>query len=467
MSLSKSRIPSILGVIVLVIGLAAGVFLIGQEQVFRLGAAGSTAPQDVRISNVTDDSFTVSWFTEKDTVGFVSWGKSASLGELARQIEGSPKKIHSVTLENLSSGSNYYFVINSAGADFDNNGVPWSVSTGPALGSPPGTQLASGAVLKTDGTPAGNVLVYINSGTLAQMSTVTSANGTWTIPLSQARTKTQSAYASFEQNSVLDIFVQAAGVTSAAQVTALSANPVPNIILGLTHDFRNESGSNVNLPEADVNLPEESTPSGPGALDISGEASAEVEEVVTLEDLDPGETIFTASPEFFGEGPTGETITITIESEPVTREVRIGSSGTWRFTPPTTLPDGAHTITITWTDAQGFLRSLTREFTVLAQEGEPSFESTPSGATATPTPTITPTPTPTKTASPKPTATPTASPSPTPSPTLTPTPVPTRVSIPSTESGIPTAGSLTPTLLLATIGLALFLSGIVISIRNS
>ncbi|OGM31104.1 hypothetical protein A2803_05375 [Candidatus Woesebacteria bacterium RIFCSPHIGHO2_01_FULL_44_21] len=453
MSILRNRIPSILGVIVLVIGLAAGVFLIGQQQIFRLGAAGSQAPNDVRISNVSDISFTVSWFTERDTVGFVSWGESTSLGELAREVEGSSKSVHSITIGSLTPGKTYYFVINSAGTDFDNNGVPWSVSTGPALGSPPGTLLASGVVVKGDSTPAGNVLVYINGGAMGQMSTITSINGTWTIPLSQARAKTLSTYAAFDANSVLDIFVQAGSTTAAAQVTALEANPIPNITLGQTHDFRNEPTGGVNLPEANVNLPTESDEGSPGALDVSGEANTEPSEIVTLKDLDPGETVFTATPEFFGEGPAGETITITIESTPVTESVRVSSGGLWKFSPPTTLEDGEHTITITWTDAQGFLRRVSRTFTVLAAEGEPGFVSTPSGATATPSPSPTPSPTPT----------------PTPSPTVTasPAPTPTRVSIPSTESGIPVAGSLTPTFLLATIGLLLFFSGIVISIKNA
>lgn len=447
-----NKIPSLLGVIILIIGLAAGVALIGQQQIFRLGASGDIAPRDVRISNVTDNSFTVSWITARDTLGFVNWGQTTSLGEAAGEDTTSPAKVHSVTITGLSPSTNYFVVINSAGTNFDNSGVPWSISTGPALPGPRGTLIASGTILNANGSPAANALVYINGGFVSQLSTLTSANGTWTIPLSSARNRTLSSYATFEEDSVLDILVQTGEATAAAKINALTANPIPPITLGQTYDFRGSQTGGVNLPEADVNLPDNQGPAGPGGLDISGEP-ATTTSTVTLESIkESGEVIFTSNPEFFGDGPPNTQLTITIESEPITKTVRVNAQGTWRFSPPTSLENGTHTITIKWTDATGILRSLTRTFTVQAAEDGLGFESTPSGSTPTPTQTPSPTPSP--------------SPSPTPTTTPTSTPSPTRASIPSTESGVPEAGSLTPTLVLATIGLLLFFSGIVITRKN-
>lgn len=452
----KHKIPSILGITVLVAGIAVGVALIGQQQIFRLGATGGAAPEDVRVSNISHSSFTVSWITQKETVGHVSWGTNTALGQLARQIESTNKRVHSVTINGLQPAANYYFVINSGGTEFDNNGVPWAVTTGPALSASTGTLLASGSVTKSDGTPADNVLVYINGGNISQLSATTSPNGTWTIPLSIARNRTLSGYADLSSGVELDIFVQAGQATAAAQISATTANPVPNITLGQTYDFRKSSNETFNLPKANVNLPEDSDePTGPGGLDISGDPGSENEKTVSLGNLKEGEIVFTPTPEFFGDGPPNTILNVTIESEPVTLEVKTKPNGTWAFSPKTTLEDGEHTITIAWIDSQGFLRSLVRTFTVFAQEGEPGFVSTPSGSTNTPTPTLSPSPTtrPTQT----PIATVTASPS----------PAPTRVSIPSTESGVPNAGSLAPTLILATVGLMLLLSGIVIVNKNA
>lgn len=458
----KNKIPSILGVVILVMGLGVGVFLIGQEQVFRLGASPDLAPSDVRISNVTDSSFTVSWTTQREAVGYLSWGETTSLGKLERQVDASLKRVHSVTVREVNPQSNYFFVVNSGGEEFDNNGIPWSVQTGPSLSATTSTALASGVVLEENGSPAANALVYINSGKISQLSAVTSTNGTWTIPLSVARTKTGTAYANLAPEDNLEIFVQGGSNFATAQSIVSNANPIPDITLGQTYDFTtSQSGTQTGLPEANLDLPEGSEDNSAGFLDISGEASDETT-AVTLESIDEsGEVIFTTSPEFFGDGPPNTQITITVESDPITANVRTSSSGAWSWTPPSNLEEGEHTITIRWTDASGFLRTLTRTFIVQAAEGEPSFESTPSGNTPTPAPTAAPT------ASPSPTPTPTKSPTPSPSPTLSPTPSPTRASIPSTESGIPEAGSLTPTLILASIGLLLLISGIVISNKNT
>jgi cell division septation protein DedD len=327
--------------------------------------------------------------------------------------------------------------------------------------------------LTSDGKPAQNVLVYVNSGGFAQLSAITSQNGAWTLPLSIARTRTLSSYANLStKDAVVDIYVQGADAgVATAQVLLSQINPTPNIVLGQSHDFTNQEVTTPgDLPTANVSLPEEEEV-GQGTLDVSNEDLGLVDEnPVTLDSIDEeDEVVFTSNPEFFGEGPQGTTITITVESDPVSSDVKIGPSGEWRWSPPADLPDGTHTVTVSWTDASGFLRRLTRTFTVAAAENEPGFESTPSAVTATPSPTPTaipktPSPTPTPTASATKSPSPTPSPSPTASPS--PTPTPTRVSIPSTESGIPVAGVSTPTLILALVGLGLFVSGIFISKKS-
>jgi hypothetical protein len=262
-------------------------------------------------------------------VGYISWGETTSLGKLARAEDSSPKKIHSIAVDEVSPSSNYYFVVNSGGSEFDNNGIPWSLQTGPVLQSPTGTLLASGIVLDTSGKPAPGVLIYINGGAITQLSTTTSQNGAWTIPLSAARAKALTSYAAFDSKSaVLDIFVQGADLgVSTAQILASSANPVPDITLGQSYDFRTNAAGGVNLPEANLNLPEENTEEelGPGGFDLSS-TGEETAKVVTLESIEEsGEIIFTDSPEFFGEGPGGATITITVESDPVTEQSGVGA----------------------------------------------------------------------------------------------------------------------------------------------
>jgi len=145
----------------LVIGVVVGVFLVRNRQIFRLGASGEITPKDVRVTNITESSLTVSWTTDKETSGAVSFGKNEMLGQtLLSEVEGQAT-LHSAVLTGLDPESGYFIKINSNETEFDNNGVPWQASTGPILEPTTETVVVSGKILDTDGNPAGGVLVYV------------------------------------------------------------------------------------------------------------------------------------------------------------------------------------------------------------------------------------------------------------------------------------------------------------------
>lgn len=424
--MKKSKIPTIIGLFILVFGLAAGVLLVRNQNIFRLGAAAEFAPKDVRISNITNTSFTISWITDKETSGFVKWGKSTTSLDKTELDELKDQSFtHLLTLKGLTPQTTYFFKVNSGGEDFDNNGIAWQVTTGQTLESPSKTNLVSGSILTSTGQPAKNALLYLTVGGGSLLSTITSDNGSWVIPLSQARAQDLSSYMVIdEKNTLIEISANAGteGVAS-AQVYPQSARPVPSIILGDTHDFKNLPPSEVSeIPKASIGLPDTAMPSS--GFEVEEKTATPSAKTVTLESIDEGEIVTSTKPEFFGEGPSGTTITITVESEPLTDTLEVPSSGDWNWSPPEGLSEGAHKITITWRDASGILRTLSRTFIVQAAEG-PAFESTPS-ASPTSTPKASPTASPT--ASPKATATGTAVP-------------------------IPDSGSLTPTIALSIMGI--------------
>ena len=222
-----------------------------------------------------------------------------------------------------------------------------------------------------------------------------------------------------------------------AKVFPQSANPIPTLIVGQNQDFRSleplKEGYN---PNADLSIPEGSQPES--KLHVSGEKSLSASSV-TLDSISEGEIISSDQPEFFGEGPTGENITITVHSETeISATTTVSTKGVWSWSPPENLSEGSHSITISWVDASGITRALTRNFIV--QAGElPAYVSSPSG---------------TPTTSPKPTAIPTSIP--TPAPTKTATPAATLSPTKKPEE-LPESGSLTPTLLLSMISGGVFL----------
>lgn len=434
--MNEAKIPTLIGIIILVLGIGLAVFLVQSRQIFRLGASTEVTPKDVRITNITDSSFTVSWITEKETLGFIQWGLSEGDLENTETDEvGVPNLTHTATVVGLRPETAYFFKIGSGGILYDNNRIPWNLRTGQQGSQNPNPVIVSGSVVTSTGEPAKFALVYLTFAGQTPLSSMTSENGNWVIPI----------FSHIASTSLIEIAVNAgvAGVSS-AQIFLASANPVPPIVLGQVHDFRNlPESSPGNLPTSSIGVPEgQERPSG---FSIP-EGGTLTSQAVTLSSIDQGETITSTTPEFFGEGPAGTTISITVESEPVTTQVRIPSSGDWKWAVPTNLSPGTHKITISWKDVSGITRTLTRTFIVQAAEG-PAFESSPSGSlTPSPTPTVTPLLSPTAT----PTTTPTVRPTATPIATVSPTAVP-----------IPESGSLTPTILLTIMGIVTFLASLI------
>jgi hypothetical protein len=391
---NKSKIPTFIALFILVVGIIAGIFLVKNGQNFRLGASPSSAPQDVRISNITDSSFTVSWTTAKATSGVVKWGKSAAnLDQPVNDELPNPGFIHSVTIKPVSAESTYYFDINIEDQNNTNNGVPWEVTSGPTLAQPTGNDIISGSVLTSTGETVKNSLVYITVGGGSLLSTITSQNGSWLIPISSARSKDLTSLITIDEaQTLVEISVNAGpdGI-STAQVYPQSAKPLPPMVLGQVHDYKNLAASTTgDNPAANIDLPTAST-SAVSGFNVGSQAPAPQAKSVTLDSVTEGETINTVDPEFFGKGPSGTSVTITVESDnPMTDVVTIPKNETWSWSPPAGLDPGSHTVTVTWRDTQGILRTLTKSFVVSASDG-PAFVSTPSATlepTETPIPTI-------------------------------------------------------------------------------
>ncbi len=435
------RIPTIIGILVLILGTAAGIILVATSKQFKLGASPDIAPQDVRITNITESSFTVSWITDKPTIGYIKYGTSANSLNLNTTAPQTAQSIHWAQVQSLSPGSQYFFKINSGGSDFDNNGIPWTTSTGPQISqAQPSSSMLSGSVEDQGGLPAIGVVVYATIQGASPLSAYTSANGSWVIPLNTARSSDLSRYATISPDtSLIQIFVQGgiAGV-STAQAYPKGANPTPTIKLGQIYDFRNQvSSAPGENPSTTLNLP---TSTGSGSFNLNQIASTSgAPKAVAVTSIKNGEVITTTKPQIIGSGTPGTKITLTIKSTPQTATVTVGANGTWVWTPPSNLEPGTHTLTVSWTDASGILQTLTRTFVVSAASG-PAFVSTPS-------------------ASPIATLGGTLLPTPTPSSTLSGV---TRVTLPATAGAVPVSGTLTPTLALSMMGIGLVVSSFIL-----
>ncbi len=437
----RSKIPTILGIVVLVLGMGAGIFLVATSKQFKLGASPDVAPQDVKITNLSSTSFTVSWITDKPTVGFVKYGTAQDNLSQTTLAPQDATTTHWIQIISLTPSTPYYFKINSASSDYDNSGIPWNTQTAPQISSSLPTQvLISGTVQDSGGLPAPGVLVYVNGTGVNPMSALTSANGNWIITLSTALKPDLTSYANISPDStLLQVFVQGGVLgVSTAQIYPKSANPTPAIKLGTTYDFRsnpsNAQGTS-STPQSNLNLPENATSSGGFNLGNTATTSG-TPKTVTITSIKDGEIISTTKPQIIGTAAPNTKITITVRSTPQSGTVTAAANGTWTWNPPANLDPGTHTLSVSWTDAQGILQTLTKTFVVQASEG-PAFVASGS-ATPRPTPTPTPPPAGGSTSS-----------------------ATTRVTLPATQSAIPVSGDLTPTLALSMMGIGLVVASFI------
>lgn len=467
--LFKRKIPTIIGLLILFVGGGVGIFLVGTQTNFLPRASAEHAPKELKITNVTDRSFTVSWITDQSTTGFLRYGTTVSLGSTIEderdQLSGNTGnfRTHYVTVRGLTAGTKYYFKIGSGTSQrlYDNNGQPYQITLGPALAAPPNSQVASGTVVTAAQTPAEGAIVYLQLSGGAPLSALVRASGSWAITLSNARVTDLSNYLSFGlTDSAAYEIIGPNGQTATGSLTVSSLNPAPTITLGqdkavgaaktaamadtktktdtdpdIDSDSSSTASSGLNDTDKDLDEDKEASDSASGfsldPLDENGNDSSASADITLDNPRRSGEKINTTQPEFQGTADPGTTLKITVESDPVYKDtVIVDEDGNFSWTPPDDLEPGEHTITITKADGS----KLVRKFVVAAPGTSqlPALTSSASGKT-TPTP--------------KPTTTPKASSS-------------GRTSQPSTQSGVPVAGVLTPTLLLFIMGIGLIGSGI-------
>ena len=102
--------------ILLIIGLFAGIYLVSQKTNLFSKADVSTAPQEVKVSNISDNSFTVSWITGKPATGFIKYGSEALEETVQDDRDAGSQELrttHHVTIKKLEPDKTYYYQINS------------------------------------------------------------------------------------------------------------------------------------------------------------------------------------------------------------------------------------------------------------------------------------------------------------------------------------------------------------------
>ncbi|MFH2118518.1 MAG: fibronectin type III domain-containing protein [Candidatus Paceibacterota bacterium] len=463
--LAKKQIPTLLGLGILIISLVAGVLLFSDGTgVFAPRATPETTPKNVKISNLTDKSFTISFATDEVTSGFVKYGaEQGSLKSQASddrdQLSGSigENRLHHVTVRGLTPNTAYFFTIGTGSSSkFDNNGAPFTVRTLPTpAGSSPINKTIYGTVITESGAPAEGSVVYVQGDNVGEMSSLVKSSGSWAIALANARTSDGTDFAQLTDDTVLNIIIQGSDSVknSIFSIPINEAQPVVELTLGEVPPTKTkELTDTTGTINADNNTPG-------GLTDLLENVANEEETATLVEDteqktLDLSQTTeedrptVTIDPIIKGTAAPGVAVTIEVNSETqITQTLIADENGDFSLDLASLgqqLEPGEHSVTYTYTDpTTGQPVTRTQIFLVTDTSNQLALADTSSDTTfgsGDPFPVeTTPTPTPA---------------------TSSPTPDTTRSAVVSTDEGNFTAGSVENTIVLIVGGMFFIFAGV-------
>lgn len=403
----EKRIPTIIGLVLLLISILVGVIFTGNKTFFRSKASTSCNPLNYQVTNITNKSLDISFTTSTEcTTAILIDNRTIP------NLRGS-SKIHYFQIDNLKDDTEYSFSFLNNGTTFSESNYKTKTAKNPT-GIIPTSNLAWGRVLNSNLKPSEEAIVYFIVPGASPLSSFVTSNGNWNISLASSFNDTKTNWFVSKENVDEDIIV--ISPNQVTQVTANSShnNPVPDIIIG-----------------QNSLTPEKITPSPTPAASLIIPTVTPSSVKTTIQSPKENEVIVTVKPDFFGTAPINSQVLVKIES--VTGNTITNTSGTWHWSPSENLSVGEHTLFITNENGS---ETVSRKFTIMPQSDTLSFSATPSAVMITPT----------------------SIPTPTVKPTI-------RAAKPSTSSGVPVTGAILPTIFSLVVS-SIFIFGSVFLIKK-
>ncbi|MDO8429489.1 MAG: fibronectin type III domain-containing protein [Candidatus Daviesbacteria bacterium] len=258
-SLLSTKIPTLLGLGVLVAGLTTGVILVSTNQIFQSQASPTFEPLGVEVSNISDTQATISWSTQSPISGFIKASKESSLDQSYKddRDESAPEnhQSHFVTIRNLTPKTTYYFKIQS--------GTTLYPSTDPLTFTTAAEVLTQnllpiiGQVLTPDYLPADDVILLLNIPGGQKLASITKSGGSFILPLAQLLTEDLSTnFLLSETQTIAELFiVSPSGKSKVELELPLSDSEIPPIVIGQDQILASDesTATPTPTPKLDVN----------------------------------------------------------------------------------------------------------------------------------------------------------------------------------------------------------------------
>ncbi len=268
--INKFKIPTILGLSVIIFGIAGGVYLVLREQVFLSQAAPDLTPKNIAFTNLTENSVTISWQTNSAAPSFITFGQNSPGGQTVlddRDATPTPHLMHYVTLKNLLPKTTYQFKIVSGKITSDTE----KIETATPLTNQTGFTPIIGSILDGN-SPLEDGIAYLSvSGATIQSSLV--KNGNFLIPLSQIR-----------KTDLSDIYQLTEGIP--AKLTIHSAQGETQVLFQLKADSIPlppvKLGQNIDLTAPETVYPPSSATSDLDQYDLNGDGRINTTDYATI-----------------------------------------------------------------------------------------------------------------------------------------------------------------------------------------
>lgn len=155
--------------------------------------------ESVMVTNLTDVSMSIIWYSKTEETGFVMYGTSeTSLTEKGRDerdgiSSGGEYYLHSIEIIRLEPETTYYYEIHSGEDVYDNNGNPYEVTTFATQSSPPQFDTIAGNMNAQDYESVIVVATFSDedevgsSGSSYPLSTLVDSEGSWILTIGGAR----------------------------------------------------------------------------------------------------------------------------------------------------------------------------------------------------------------------------------------------------------------------------------------
>lgn len=252
--INKFKIPTVLGLSIILVGMVAGVYLNFREQVFLSRAAPDLTPQNITLSNITENSVVISWQTSSASPAFITFGQNnpAENSVLDDRDSGTaaglkPRLTHYVTLKDLLPKTTYQYRIVSGKITSDVE----KFQTAQPLISQTGFAPIIGSVLDND-NPLEDGIAYLSLPEATLQSALVKTGGNFLIPLFQIRRSDLSDYQLTEGITAKLTIRSSKGETNMLFKLKASSLPLPPIKLGQNIDLTTAEETPQPTPTADL-----------------------------------------------------------------------------------------------------------------------------------------------------------------------------------------------------------------------